>query len=100
MPSPVTRRLLVCQALVGVDVRTAACRSPLRVRRRPDLHLAGASGYAHEGDNPTAVVRRRLAGAVVHIGPDPDLGRTTEAACLEGLQGSARSQDQVGRQGT
>lgn len=99
MPSPVTRRLLVYQALAGVDARTAACRSPRRVRRHPDLRSAGASGCAREGDNPTGVPRR-LAGAVVHTRPDPGLGRTTEAACLEGPQGSARSRDQVGRQDT
>ena len=101
MPSPVTRQLLVCQALAGVDARTAACRSPHRVRRRPhpDLRSAGASGCAREGDNSTGVPRR-LVGAVVHTRPDPGLGRTTEAACLAGPQDSARSRGQAGRQGT
>jgi hypothetical protein len=90
----------VCQALVGAgaDARTTACRSPHRVGRRQDLRSAGGSGCVHEGDNPTGL-RRIPAGAAGHTRPDPDLGRTTEAACLGDPQDSVRSRDQVGRQG-
>ena len=88
------------RALADADARTAACRSPHRVRRRrhQDLRSAGASGCAHEGDSPTEV-HRRPAGAAGHTGPDPDLGHTTEAAFLGDPQGSVRNRDQAGRRG-
>ena len=91
-------QLPACQALAGV-AHITACRTPHLVRRRRrDLRSVGANGCVHAGDNPTAV-RRRPAGVVVDRGPGLGLGRTTGAACLVGLRGSVRSQDQAGRRG-
>ena len=62
------------------------------------MRSTGANGCAHAGDNLTGV-HRRPAGAVGDIDPGLGLGRTTEAACLAGPQGSVLSQDQAGRRG-
>ena len=88
----------MCRALVDV-AHTTACHTPHLVRRqRQDLRSTGVNGCAHAGDNP-AGVRRRPAGAAGDIYPALGLGRTTEAACLAGLQGSVPNQDQAGRRG-